>query len=157
MKRNWTIDELVDSWTLLPNELELVGNKTGPTRLGFALLLKFFQLEARFPAAKNEIPRSVVDYVAKQVNVEPDDHLRYDWRGRQINHHRVQIREFFGFREALRADVEALSAWLCADVLAQEQDLTHSCYAARATGWSCCSSAKANCSARRCSLDLRAK
>ncbi len=82
MKRNWTTEELVDSWTLLPNELELVGNKTGATRLGFAVLLKFFQLEARFPQAKNESPRLVVAYVAKQVSVEPDEYLRYDWRTR---------------------------------------------------------------------------
>ena len=71
MKRNWTLDELVESWTLLPLELELVGNKSGPTRLGFALLLKFFALEARFPAAKNEIPRIVIAHVAKQVAVPP--------------------------------------------------------------------------------------
>ena len=49
MKRLWSIDELVDHCTLLPNELALLGNKTGPTRLGFAVLLKAFQLDGRFP------------------------------------------------------------------------------------------------------------
>ena len=48
------------------------------------MLLKFFSLEARFPAAKNEIPRVVVAYVAKQVRGEPDAYLRYDWCGRMI-------------------------------------------------------------------------
>jgi hypothetical protein len=24
MKHNWTLDELIDSWTLLPNEIKLV-------------------------------------------------------------------------------------------------------------------------------------
>ncbi len=125
MKRNWTTEELVEHWTLLPKELELMGNKTGPTRLGFAVLLKFFQLEARFPQAKNEIPRLVVSYVAKQVSVEADEYLRYDWRGRMISNHRVQIRDFFGFREALRADTEEVSDWLCNYVLAQDQDIEH--------------------------------
>jgi uncharacterized membrane protein len=60
MKRNWATEELIDYWTLLPNELTLLDNKTSITRLGFALLLKFFQLEARSPYAKNEIPRAVV-------------------------------------------------------------------------------------------------
>ena len=46
MKRHWGIDELVEHWTLLPRETELLTNKTGATRLGFAVLLKFFQLEA---------------------------------------------------------------------------------------------------------------
>jgi TnpA family transposase len=125
MKRNWTTEELVDSWTLMPNELEVIGNKTGPTRLGFAVLLKFFQIEARFPQAKNEIPRVVVAYVAKQVSVEADEYLRYDWRGRMISNHRVQIRDFFGFREALRSDAEKVSEWLCNQVLAQDQDIEH--------------------------------
>ena len=42
MKRRWETEELVEHWTLLPNELKLLGNKTGPTRLGFAVLLKAF-------------------------------------------------------------------------------------------------------------------
>jgi hypothetical protein len=33
----------------MSEDWRLVGNKTGSTRLGFALLLKFFEIEARFP------------------------------------------------------------------------------------------------------------
>jgi hypothetical protein len=47
--REWSSEDLVGSWTLVGDDWGLVGNKTGPTRLGFALLLKFFELEARFP------------------------------------------------------------------------------------------------------------
>jgi TnpA family transposase len=125
MKRNWLPEELIEQWILLPPELELVGHKTGPTRLGFALLLKFFQREARFPEAKNEIPRVVVAYVAKQVNVAPEEYLRYDWRGRMITYHRTQIREFFSFREAREQDAVDLAAWLAHQVLAQDQDRAH--------------------------------
>ncbi len=45
MKRHWTMDELVDHWTLLPSDVALLANKTGATRLGFAVLLKYFQLD----------------------------------------------------------------------------------------------------------------
>ena len=31
MKRHWGIDELVEDWTLLPREAELLTNKTGAT------------------------------------------------------------------------------------------------------------------------------
>ncbi len=55
---------------LLPNELTLLGNKTKETRLGFAVVFKFFQNEARFPNNKNEIPKEVVSYIAKQLKVE---------------------------------------------------------------------------------------
>jgi len=61
MKRNWQPEELVEHWTLLPDELALVANKTEQNKLGFALLLKFFQLEARFPYQQQEVPSSVVD------------------------------------------------------------------------------------------------
>ena len=35
MKRTWDIEELIEHFTLVPPELELLGNKTGATRLGF--------------------------------------------------------------------------------------------------------------------------
>jgi hypothetical protein len=56
MKRHWETDELVEHWTLLPRETELLTNKTGATRLGFAVLLKFFQLEAYFPQQATDVP-----------------------------------------------------------------------------------------------------
>lgn len=36
------LDELVEHWILLEDERELVAGKRGPTRLGFAVLLKFY-------------------------------------------------------------------------------------------------------------------
>ena len=70
MKQHWGTDELVEHWTLLPRETELLTNKTGPTRLGFAVLLKFFQLEAYFPqhASASAVPTVAVEFIAKQVN-----------------------------------------------------------------------------------------
>jgi hypothetical protein len=50
MKRQWTPDELAEHWTLLPDELKLLANKTGATRLGFGLLLKAFAFRVAFPA-----------------------------------------------------------------------------------------------------------
>ncbi|WP_280137821.1 hypothetical protein [Actinopolyspora xinjiangensis] len=44
MQREWQPDELVESWTLVGDDWRLVGNKSGATRLGFALLLKFFEI-----------------------------------------------------------------------------------------------------------------
>ena len=37
-----SLDELVDDWTLLNDERDLIAGKRGATRLGFALLLKFY-------------------------------------------------------------------------------------------------------------------
>src|SRR6266516_8106044 len=112
MKRTWDIEELIEHFTLVPPELELLRNKTGATRLGFALLLKCFQLEGRFPTAKHEIPRSVVDYVVHQWKVDAALFTEYDWEGRTITNHRTQIREHFEFRDATSADAEEVTNWL---------------------------------------------
>ena len=43
------LEDLIEVWTLLEDDMKRVRNKSGVTRLGFALLLKFFEVEARFP------------------------------------------------------------------------------------------------------------
>ena len=48
MKQDWHPEELAQHWTLSPDERELLGNKTGATRLSFAVLLKTFQFDGRF-------------------------------------------------------------------------------------------------------------
>lgn len=112
MKRHWTADELTEHWTLHPVDPALLANKSGATRLGFALLLKFFHYEARFPQAKNEIPGAVIVQVAQQLGVPPELYAQYEWTGRTKEYHRAQIREAHGFRAATTADADDLSAWL---------------------------------------------
>jgi hypothetical protein len=43
VKTNWDTEELIENWTLLPTELELVKKKIGVNQIGFAFLLKHFQ------------------------------------------------------------------------------------------------------------------
>jgi len=54
------LDELVDHWTLLKDERELVAGKRGPTRLGFALLLKFCARTGRFPRGRAELDDNAI-------------------------------------------------------------------------------------------------
>jgi hypothetical protein len=51
----WSMDlnELVEHWTLLDDERELVAGKRGPTRLAFVLLLKFYTRLGRFPRGRS--------------------------------------------------------------------------------------------------------
>ncbi len=72
MKRQWENEGLIEHWMLSAWDLVQVGNKTGATRLGFAVLLKFFQRAGRFPAFKNEVPSVVISFVATQVSVAPE-------------------------------------------------------------------------------------
>nr|WP_307836794.1 DUF4158 domain-containing protein [Acrocarpospora phusangensis] len=58
-------DELVGNWTLVGEELDQLSGRRGATKLGFALLLRFYAVHGRFPAGRAEIPEQAVAYVAR--------------------------------------------------------------------------------------------
>ncbi len=116
MRRDWEPEELIACWTLVDDDWRLVSNKAGATRLGSSLILKFFELEGRFPRHAGDVPRAAVEYVAGQVKVDPNEFSRYDWSGRSIERHRAQIRKALGFREFTVGDEEKLAGWLAEEV-----------------------------------------
>jgi TnpA family transposase len=120
MRREWTPEDLIACWTLVEGDWGLVGNKAGATRLGFGLLLKFFELEGRFPHHAGELPRQAVAYLAEQVKVDPALLAAYAWSGRTIEYHRAQIRHALRFRECTGADEARLTAWLAEEVCPAE-------------------------------------
>ncbi|WP_431998531.1 Tn3 family transposase [Streptomyces fungicidicus] len=116
MRGEWSPEDVVACWTPVGPDWELVANKSGPTRLGFVLMLKFFELEGRFPQFVEEFPQAAVDYVADVVKVPSEDLAKYDLSSRSAKGHRTQIREALGFRPATRADEERLTGWLADEV-----------------------------------------
>jgi Domain of unknown function (DUF4158) len=125
MKRDWSGEELGEHWTLMPGERELLANKTGATRLGFAVLLKFFQLEGRFPRQSQEVPSAGVEYLAGQIGVPAGEWMHYDWDSRVATYHRSQIRSQLGFRETTAEDGEVLATWLNEHVLFEDRQMEH--------------------------------
>lgn len=117
-----SLDELVEHWTLLDDERDLVAGKRGPTRLGFALLLKFYIRHGRFPAGRSELPDEAVAFVAKQVKVPASDLGFYEWFGSTVEYHRSQVREHLGFRVCSVADADKLTDWLTGHVAHAERD-----------------------------------
>ncbi|NSL42752.1 DUF4158 domain-containing protein [Streptomyces sp. 8P21H-1] len=87
----------------------------GATRLGFAVLLKFYTQYGRFPRGRVELAGEAVEFVARQVQVPASELGFHDWTARTVEYHRAQIREHLGFRECSVADAERLTAYL-ADV-----------------------------------------
>ena len=122
MKRKWENHELIEHWTIDTEERELILRKKGANRLGFALLLKFFQRSSRFPEKKNEIPKVVQAFVAEQLGLPGTLYPDYNWQGRAIKHHRAEIREITGFRPMRISDFDELRQWLMDEVLLQEVD-----------------------------------
>jgi len=125
MKRLWKLEELMEHFTLLPDERALLANKSGSNRLGFAVLLKFFQMEARFPLSKQEVAKPVVTFIAKQVEVAAKQYREYEWLGSTFVYHRAQVRAFFGFREATVQDAQDLTEWLGQKLKSFDQQETH--------------------------------
>ncbi|MGW4476253.1 Tn3 family transposase [Nonomuraea sp. NPDC004354] len=82
MRRDWELEDLIECWTLDEEEFAPLANKSGATRLGFGLMLKFFELEARFPR-REDVPRPAVEFMAGQVKVDAQAHqmLRRFTRG----------------------------------------------------------------------------
>jgi len=115
------VDELVEHWTVLEDEQQLVAGKRGATRLGFALLLKFYTRSGRFPRGRSELPQEAVDFVARQMKVPAGDLGFYEWSGSTIEYHRAQIRQHLGYRECGVTDAERLTTWLVEHVTQAER------------------------------------
>jgi TnpA family transposase len=112
MKQDWHADELAQHWTLAPDERELLGNKTGAARLSFAVLLKAFQFDGRFPDQREDVANSVVVHLASQTGVPPQAYSEGEWSERTQRRQRGRIRKHCGFRVFRAEDEPALVRWL---------------------------------------------
>lgn len=131
MKQFWHPDELAHSWTLSGDERALLANKTGATRLAFAVLLKAFQCDGRFPERREDVPHRVVVYLAHQVGVLPDVYAEVDWTGRSSRRHREQILHYCDCRPFRAEDETGLVDWLSERVVTlnpQAEAFKHAAY-----------------------------
>ncbi|WP_159207966.1 MULTISPECIES: DUF4158 domain-containing protein, partial [Klebsiella pneumoniae complex] len=56
-----------DEWHLLADELSLLPGMTDTGRLGFALQLKFRQVQGHYPDSVHDFPSGIVHTIAEQV------------------------------------------------------------------------------------------
>ncbi|MEO0887838.1 MAG: Tn3 family transposase [Cyanobacteria bacterium J06648_10] len=122
MKRKWENHELVEHWTIDEEDQQLIDKKRGINRLGFALLLKFFQLKGRFPEKQYDIPRVVRTFVAEQLGLDESRYEQYNWAGRAPKYHRVEIRKLCGFCRTGKEALDSLRQWLIDEIVPQAVD-----------------------------------
>jgi TnpA family transposase len=115
-----SLGELIEHWTLVGQEIDLVSAKHTDTRLPFALLLKFYGRHGRFPRSRGELHPDAVEFVARALKADPASVAAYDWSGRSIERHHGQIRRHFGFRACGEAEGQKL-AWFLAGDFAQRE------------------------------------
>ncbi len=121
MARELDEDELSGNWTLVGDELEQLSGRRGATKLGFALLLRFYAVHGMFLSGRSDLPDQAVAHVARLVDVPASDFGFYEWDGRTIKAHRADIRRYFGFRECSVADADKAAEWLAANVCEKER------------------------------------
>jgi Domain of unknown function (DUF4158) len=115
------LGDLVEHWTLVGTERDLVAAKNSDSQLGFALLLKFYGRFGRSPRGRSELHDDAVEFVARQVGVGAGSVGFYEWSGRTFTRHRAEIRGYFGFRECTVADAEELAGWLAGGCALEER------------------------------------
>jgi len=112
MKRNWSSDELLEHFTILDPEFELIEGMTRFNKIGFLVLLKYFQIEASFPTKTEDVPSVLIKYIARQLNVDPSVFKKDALEGRTYSRHKKQIRTHFGFKVATVKDYYTIGLWL---------------------------------------------
>jgi len=91
VRRDWEPEDIIACWTLVEDDLPNLAGRNHANLLGFSLLLKFFELEGRFPDHAGEVPQPAVEYVAQQVKVPLEAWVDYAWSGSTIKLHRSQV------------------------------------------------------------------
>ena len=123
MKRQWDEADLDAHWTLTAGEQALLPGRTGHGRFGFAVLLKYFQYDGRFPDSHREVPSEVVRHLAEQLAIPIKALDRFDWQGRTAKRQRTEILSWLGIRRMAAADWETLALWLRAELLPGDHSL----------------------------------
>jgi Domain of unknown function (DUF4158) len=123
MKQDWHPEELALHWTLSESELELLGAKTGATRLSFAILLKAFQFDGRFPGRREDVAGGVVAHLASQTGVPQEAYFEGEWSERTQRYQRALIREHCGFRAFRAKDESSLIAWVSERVTSPDPEM----------------------------------
>jgi hypothetical protein len=109
-----------EDWLILPEEKRLLTNRTPHGRLGFTVLLKFFQVKGRFPDNQVEVNKEILGMIAEQLGTPIETWHDFDWEGRTIKRFRAEIREWCGFREVTLSDLESFKRWLVEEVIPLE-------------------------------------
>ncbi len=122
MKQDWHPEELDRYWTLSAEERNLLGNKTGATRLGFAVLLKSFQFDGRFPDRRDGVSAAILTHLSNQTGASAEAYWEEEWNERTQRHQRAQIREHCSFKLFHAEDEAGFLSWLMEQVVSPNPD-----------------------------------
>ena len=101
------------SFTLNTEELALITTIISENKqLAFAVMLKFFQANGRYPTGKETIEPMLLLAISNQLKISPILFESSCFGTKVSERFRKKIREFLGYRIATLPDSEALITWL---------------------------------------------
>jgi len=120
MQQLWPAEELVEHWSLTPEELALLPGKADGGKLGFAIQLAFYKQHGNFPDDEVDVAPAVVAHIASQIGVSITMLDGYDWAGRTGRRHRQLILDILAVTPFDKAAETAFRAWLAEEALPRE-------------------------------------
>src|SRR2546421_12241544 len=106
-------EDIITFFTLTPADKEQIPITSSTSdRLGFTLQLCTLRYLGFCPDKLTPLPAEVLEYLAKQLAVEPNSLSDYGERAHTRTDHLQAIQEYLGFRKATQADFTSLTAWL---------------------------------------------
>ncbi|MBF0374933.1 MAG: Tn3 family transposase [Alphaproteobacteria bacterium] len=117
MKRLWSVEELVEHWSLGDGDADLLAGKHASGRLRFAAQIAFYRFHGRFPNRLDELAPAVIAHLADQIGMAGATLDDYDWTRRTGRRHRREILEALGVRPFDGAAEVAFREWLLDEVM----------------------------------------
>jgi len=104
-------------YNLSGDELILAQTKNSDkNKLGFSVLLKYFQLESHYPKHIKYIDTLMINCIANQLNISASCIDDFAWEGRSTKRFRQEIRNLLGYKKASLQDVDKLKMWMIKNV-----------------------------------------
>lgn len=120
MQRTWSVGELSERWSLLPEDLALLAGRIDAGKLGFAIQLAFWRQHGRFPDEEADVAPVVIAHLGGQIGVGIEALDGYAWAGRSGRRHRVAIIDHLAVAAFDEAAEARFRRWLANDVLPGE-------------------------------------
>ena len=120
MRRQRSVDELGERWTLGPQDLALLADLPDAGKLGLAAQLAHWRQYGRFPEDEADLAPAVVERLAAQIGVGAGVLDGYDWTGRTGRRHRRLVRDHLAVAAFDEAAEAALRRWLVDELLPRE-------------------------------------
>jgi len=123
-------DTKIRHWVLTDEEIAFIhakfaDNRYAKNKLAFAIMLKYFLENYRYPNNDNGVSSKNIKFIAEQLESSTFNNLHdFNWSSRTVSRYKQAIRDYLGYREPSEQDKGRLLRHLLSDVIPNGSD-TH--------------------------------